>query len=326
MIKCSPFSVLAAFVLTGASFVSAQQTSKVPRMGFLIAPTQSFFSPRAEVFRLGLRDLGYVEGKNIVIEYRYAEGKLDRLPTLAAELVSLKVDVIVASGPGSWAVKNATKTIPIVFLGVQDPVASGLVNSLATPGGNVTGLSILAPEMGGKRLELLKEVVPKITRIAFLWALGGASAPITVKETQTVARALQLELQSLELRDAKGFDRAFEAITKNHAQGLLTNPSPLINTHHARIIEFARKNRLPGTYWSPEIVDAGGLMSYGSNPRDEYRRAAIYVDKILKGAKPGELPVEQPTKFELVINLKTAKQIGLTIPQNVLARADRVIR
>ena len=326
MIKCSPFSVLAAFVLTGASFVSAQQTSKVPRMGFLIAPTQSFFSPRAEVFRLGLRDLGYVEGKNIVIEYRYAEGKLDRLPTLAAELVSLKVDVIVASGPGSWAAKNATKTIPIVFLGVQDPVASGLVNSLATPGGNVTGLSILAPEMGGKRLELLKEVVPKITRIAFLWALGGASAPITVKETQTVARALQLELQSLELRDAKGFDRAFEAITNNHAQGLLTNPSPLINTHHARIIEFARKNRLPGTYWSPEIVDAGGLMSYGSNPRDEYRRAAIYVDKILKGAKPGELPVEQPTKFELVINLKTAKQIGLTIPQNVLARADRVIR
>ena len=296
------------------------------RIGFLVTPSRSFFTARMEGFQQGLRNLGYIEGKNIVIEYRYAEGKTDRLPELAAELVSLRVDLIVTSGPALWAAKNATKTIPIVFTGVQDPVATGVVDSLAKPGGNVTGLSILAPELGGKRLELLKEVVPKITRVAFLWAGLGPGAPLSVKETQAAAQAMGLQLQSLEVRDLKDFDSAFEAITKNRAQALLTNPGPVINTHQARIVEFAAKNRLPAMYAAPESVDAGGLMSYGPNPTDQYRRAAVYVDKILKGAKPADLPVEQPIKFEFIINLKTAKQIGLTIPPNVLVRADKVIK
>jgi putative tryptophan/tyrosine transport system substrate-binding protein len=325
--KTALASVLfAGALLAVAVAVEAQQPPKVPKIGFLVAPSRSFFAARMKGFQQGLRNLGYIEGKNIAIEYRYAEAKADRLPELAAELVSLKVDLIVTSGPASQAAKNATKTIPIVFAGVQDPVASGLVESLAKPGGNVTGLSILAPELGGKRLELLKEAVPKITRIAFLWGGLGRGGPITVKETKAAAQALALQFQSLEVRDSKDFDSAFEAITKNRAQALLTNPGPIINTHQARIVEFAAKNRLPAMYAAPESVDAGGLMSYGSNPTDEYRRAAVYVDKILKGAKPADLPVEQPTKFEFVINLKTAKQIGLTIPPDVLARADKVIK
>jgi putative ABC transport system substrate-binding protein len=312
--------------LASTTFVEAQQSGKMFRIGFLVTPSRSFFAARMEGFQQGLRNLGYIEGKNIVIEYRYAEGKADRLPELAAELVSLRVDLIVTSGPALWAAKNATKTIPIVFTGVQDPVATGVVDSLAKPGGNVTGLSILAPELGGKRLELLKEVVPKITRVAFLWAGLGPGAPLSVKETQAAAQAMGLQLQSLEVRDLKDFDSAFEAITKNRAQALLTNPGPVINTHQARIVEFAAKNRLPAMYAAPESVDAGGLMSYGPNPTDQYRRAAVYVDKILKGAKPADLPVEQPIKFEFIINLKAAKQIGLTIPPNVLVRADKVIK
>ena len=314
------------FVLALSIPAQAQQPGKMYRIGFLVAPSRSFFTARMEGFRQGLRNLGYIEGKNILIEYRYAEGKLDRLPELAAELVSLKVDLIVTSGPASLAAKNATKTIPIVFAGVQDPVATGLVDSLAMPGGNVTGLSILAPELGGKRLELLKEVVPKITRVAFLWGGVGPGAPVTVKATRAAAEALGLQFQSLEVRDSKDFDNAFGAITKNRAQALLTNPGPTINTHQARIVEFAAKNRLPAMYAAPEIVDAGGLMSYSSNPTDEFRRAATYVDKILKGTNPADLPNEQPTKFEFVVNLKSAKQIGLTIPPNVLVRADRVIK
>ena len=301
----------------------AQQPKKIFRLGFLGGASASSHAVRIDAFRQGLNELGYIEGKNIVIEYRYADGKLDRLPELAAELVSLKVDLIVTSGPASQAAKNATKTIPIVFASVQDPVATGLVDSLAMPGGNVTGLSILAPELGGKRLELLKEVVPKITRVAFLW---GGLTTVGVKATRGAAEALGLQLQSLKVRDSKDFDSAFGAITKNRAQALLTNPNPTINTHQARVVEFAAKNRLPAMYSSPAFVTAGGLMSYASNPTDEYRRAAVYVDKILKGAKPADLPVEQPTKFEFVINLKTAKQIGLTIPPTVLARADKVIR
>ena len=263
-----------------------------------------------------------------MIEYRYAEGNLDRLPDLAKELVGVKVDVIVTTTvQGVLAVKDATRTIPVVFAGVQDPVASGIIDSLARPGGNATGLSLLAPELGGKRLELLKEVVPKIARVAFLWSAGSQSgAAFTVKEIQAAARALGLQCQSIEVRDSKSFDSAFEAATKERAQALLTNPSAVINTHQARIVEFAAKNRLPAMYAGPEFVDAGGLMSYAPSYTDLYRRAAIFVDKILKGAKPADLPVEQPKKFELVINLKTAKQIGLTIPPNVLARADRVIR
>jgi putative tryptophan/tyrosine transport system substrate-binding protein len=326
MKKVAVSSVAVVVVLLAIAVIAeAQQPAKMYRIGFLAAPSRSFFAARMEGFQQGLRNLGYIEGKNILIEYRYAEAKLNRLPELAAELVSLKVDLIVTSGPASRAAKNATKTIPIVFAGVQDPVANGLVDSLARPGGNVTGLSILAPELGGKRLELLQEVVPKTTRVAFLWG-GGPGAPFSVKETQAAAQALGLQFQSLEVRDLKDFDSAFEAITKNRAQALLTNPGPVMNTHQARIIEFAAKNRLPAMYAGPESVDAGGLMSYSANPADQFRRAAVYVDKILKGAKPAELPVEQPKKIEFIINLKAAKQIGLTIPPNVLARADRVIK
>jgi putative tryptophan/tyrosine transport system substrate-binding protein len=305
--------------------VEAQQPKRVPRVGFLAAPSQSFFSARAEGFRQGLRNLGYIEGQNIVIEYRYAEGNLRRLRELAEELVSLKVDVIVASGAGGMAAKNATQTIPIVFASVPDPVASGLVDSLAKPGRNVTGLSNLGPELSGKRLELLKETVPKITRVAFLWS-SATGKSVTEKETQAAAKALGLQFQSLEIHDSKNFDTVFEAAIKNRAQALLTMPSSFLNTHQARIIEFATKNRLPAIYGEPEFVDAGGLMSYTPNSADLFRRAAIYVDKILKGVKPADLPVEQPIKFEFIVNLKAAKQIGLTIPPDVLARATKIIR
>ena len=316
---------LPALILTAIHIAEAQQSIKIPRIGFLVVPSRSFFADRMESFRQELHSLGYVEGKNILIEYRYAEGKLDRLPELAKELVGVKVDLIVTTSTQSvLAAKNATRTIPIVFAAVQDPVASGIVNSLARPGGNATGSSILGPDLGGKRLELLKEVVPKITQVAFLSGL--IATPVTVKETQAAAQALGLQFQSLEMGDSKDFDRAFEAITKNPAQALLTNPGAIINSHQARIIQFAAKNRLPAMYAGPEFVDAGGLMSYAPSYTDLFRRAAVYVDKILKGVKPAELPVEQPTKFEFVINLKAAKQIGLTIPPNVLARADKVIR
>ena len=316
---------LPALILTAIHIAEAQQSIKIPRIGFLVVPSRSFFADRMESFRQELHSLGYVEGKNILIEYRYAEGKLDRLPELAKELVGVKVDLIVTTSTQSvLAAKNATRTIPIVFAAVQDPVASGIVNSLARPGGNATGSSILGPDLGGKRLELLKEVVPKITQVAFLSGL--IATPVTVKETQAAAQALGLQFQSLEVGDSKDFDRAFEAITKNPAQALLTNPGAIINSHQARIIQFAAKNRLPAMHAGPEFVDAGGLMSYAPSYTDLFRRAAVYVDKILKGVKPAELPVEQPTKFEFVINLKAAKQIGLTIPPNVLARADKVIR
>ena len=316
---------LPALILTAIHIAEAQQSIKIPRIGFLVVPSRSFFADRMESFRQELHSLGYVEGKNILIEYRYAEGKLDRLPELAKELVGVKVDLIVTTSTQSvLAAKNATRTIPIVFAAVQDPVASGIVNSLARPGGNATGSSILGPDLGGKRLELLKEVVPKITQVAFLSGL--IATPVTVKETQAAAQALGLQFQSLEVGDSKDFDRAFEAITKNPAQALLTNPGAIINSHQARIIQFAAKNRLPAMHAGPEFVDAGGLMSYAPSYTDLFRRATVYVDKILKGVKPAELPVEQPTKFEFVINLKAAKQIGLTIPPNVLARADKVIR
>jgi len=316
---------LPALIVATIHAAEAQQPKKVPLIGFLVVPSRAFFANRIESFEQGLHSLGYVEGKNIVIEYRYAEGKLDRLPDLAKELVSIKSDVIVTTSDRSvLALKNATSTIPIVFAAVDDPVGSRLVDSLASPGGNVTGLSIFAPELGGKRLELLKEAVPSLTRVAFLF--GSEQASVTVKETQAAAKALGLHFQSLELRDSKDFDSAFEAATKEHTQALLTGPGPVINTNHARIIEFAAKNRLPAMYAGPEFVNAGGLMSYAPDYTDQYRRTAVYVDKILKGAKPAHLPIEQPTKFELVINLKTAKQIGLTIPPNVLARADKVIK
>ena len=304
----------------------AQQPAKIHRIGFLVAPTRSFYAARIETFRQGLRELGYVEGKNVIIEYRYAEGKLDLLPALASELVQLKVDVIVTSGPGAEAAKNATSTIPIVFATVSDPVGSGLVASLARPGGNVTGLSTYGPELSGKRLELLKEAFPKITRVVALWNPTSSAEALSFKETQAVAKALGVELHSMEVRGASDFESGFQRAKKERVQALIAVPSPVINANLKQILDFAAKNRLSAMYGGPEFVDAGGLMSYAPSFTEQFRRAAVFVDKILKGAKPADLPVEQPTKFEFVINLKAAKQIGLTIPQSVLARADKVIK
>jgi putative ABC transport system substrate-binding protein len=320
-------SVLAVMFLALSFPVGAQQRGKVPRIGFLAAPSPSFFSTRMNAFREGLYELGHVEGKNISIEYRYAGGKLDRLPGLAAELVSLKVDVIVtSSAPGAVAAKNATKTIPIVFVTAGDPVETGLVTSLARPGGNITGLTTHAPELSGKRLELLKEVLPRITRVAVLWNPSNPGFSDMLKEMQAASQAHALQLQSLEVRSLEDFEGAFESITKGNSHAIIVVSDPFLNTHHRLILDLAVKHRLPAMYGGPEVVDAGGLMYYGPGFSDQYRRAATYVDKILRGMKPAELPVERPRKFELVINLKTAKQIGLTIPGSVLYRADRVVK
>ena len=278
--------------------------------------------------RQRLRELGYVEGKNIVIDYRYAEGKLEQLPDLAAELVRLKVDVIVtAPTQAALAAKKASATIPIVFTDIAtDPAEIGLVSSLARPGGNITGLNVMAADLDGKRLELLKESFPKVARVALLWQSGGRRGNLTFTEMEAAAKALGLKLQSLPVRSLDDFEGAFARAKSDGAQALITTPSPLINTQQRQVLDFAAKNRFPAMYQTSEWVEAGGLMSYAPNFTDLWRRAAQFVDKILKGAKPADLPVEQPTKFDLVINLKTAKQIDLTIPQNVLARADRVIR
>jgi len=317
---------LIALLLALSVPADAQQTGKVPRIGIL-APGSSTFPTSAyhDSFRQGLRELGYIERKNIFIEIRYAEGKQDRLSDIATELVKLKVDVIVtATRPGVLAAKNATSAIPIVFAAVGDPVRAGLVSSLARPGGNITGLSIIETELFGKRLELLKETFPKITRVAHF---RDATSPGTGSaEMQATASALGLQLQSLEVRSAKDFDGAFEAILKERAQALTATASPVISINQQRIVAFAATNRLPAIYPYSEVIDAGGLMFYGVSFSDLFRRAATYVDKILKGVKPADLPVEQPTKFEFVINLITAKQIGVTIPPNVLVRADRVIK
>jgi ABC-type uncharacterized transport system substrate-binding protein len=305
---------------------AAQQLTKVARVGYL---SGAGLESRKEAFRQGLRELGYVEGKNIVVEYRSAEGNLDRLSKLAAELVRLNVDVIfVGSTDSILAVKSASTTTPIVFAGLGDPVDIGVVASLARPGGNATGLTQLSPELGGKRLELLKEAFPKVARVAFLWNPTSRVRKVGtfLAEAEPVAKALGVKLQSLEVRDADDLDDAFEAAKKERAQAFLVAPNPVINNQRARIVELVAKSRLPAMYPNSDFVAVGGLMSYAPNFADLYRRAATYVDKILKGAKPADLPVEQPTKFELVINLKTAKQIALTIPPNVLARADRVIR
>ena len=304
----------------------AQPPGKVPRIGVLVVATRSFFSTRIESFRQGLRELGYVEGKNVLIEYRYAEGKLDLLPALASELVQLKVDVIVtASPPGVQAAKNATSTIPIVFAAIGDPVGGGFVASLARPGANVTGLSILAPALSGKRLELLKEAFPKVTRVVILWNPTSSGEALSFREMPAVAKALGVQHQSMEVRRANDFEDGFQRAKQEGAQALVTMPSPVINANLQQVLEFAAKNRLPAMYASSEFVEAGGLMSYAPNYTDQFRRTAVFVDKILKGAKPADLPVEQPTKLELVINMKTAKTLGLTIPQSVLGRADHVI-
>jgi putative ABC transport system substrate-binding protein len=325
------FLIAAGALLATPLAADGQQAAKIPRIGYLT--TSLAASPHLpEAFRQGLRDLGYVEGRNVMIDYRDAEGKVDRLPALAAELVALKVDVIVTgtSTLAARVAKEATRTIPIVFGGVGDPVESELVTSLARPGGNVTGLSTLGPELVGKRLELLKQALPGVDRVAVLW-LPGALGERTDKEMLTgadvAARALGVRLQFVEAtRDPADFDRAFSDMTRARAGALTVLPSNRFSRERRRLVDLAAKNRLPTVYTSREFVDAGGLMSYGANSADLHRRAATYVDKILKGAKPGDLPVEQPTKFELIINLKTAKDLGLTIPQSVLARADDLIQ
>jgi putative ABC transport system substrate-binding protein len=321
--KICYFAACALLLVLGIP-AEAQQVKKVPRIGLLVHSSSD--SPRRDAFLQGLRDLGYVEGKNITIEYRYTEGELDRLPDLAAELVRLNVDVIVTAAISSVrAAKKATASIPIVFASVGDAVDSGLVSSLARPGGNATGLTFLAPELDGKRLELLKEAFPKITRVAFLWRVPSARADL-FKEAEAVAKTLGLRLQSVGVKGPDDFESAFKAAKSGGADALLVISNPLSNTHRVRIVDLAAKNRMPGIYPSTDFVEDGGLMSYGADILDNWRRAATYVDKILKGANPGDLPVEQPKKFEFVINLKTAKQIGVIIAPNVLARADRVIR
>jgi putative ABC transport system substrate-binding protein len=326
MVKKTVVVLLVVLALASLRLAEAQQPKKVPRIGILSPTSSSSSSARVEAFRQGLSDLGYVEGKNIVIEYRYAGGKLEQLPELAMELVHLKVDVIVTSGPAAFAAKKATNAIPIVIAAAADPVGTGLVASLARPEGNVTGLTIMSPELGGKRLELLKEAFPKLTRVAVLWAVGNPRGDLPFREVEAPAKALGIKLQSLGVRSLDDFENAFEAARRQSAQALITAPQPVINVQRERIVDFAAKSRLPAIYATSEFVDAGGLMSYAPSYTDLHRRAATYVDKILKGAKPADLPVEQPIKFEFVVNLKAAKAIGLTIPPNVLARADRVIK
>jgi len=316
--------VLCAMLYALCSTATAQQPTKVPRIGYLTASSRSAVSARIEAFRQGLRELGYVEGKNIVIEYRYAQGNL---PALAAELVRLKVDVIVSAGPApTRSAKEATVTIPIVMTQDPDPIGNGFVASLARPGGNITGLSSLASEISGKRLELLKEIVPRLSRVA---VFGDSTFPgneQALRETELAAGAFGVQLQYLDVLGPKDIETAFRAASKGRTDAVLVLGGPVFNSHRTQLAELAVKSRLPAIYHQSEYVEAGGLMVYGVSIADLYRRAATYVDKILKGTKPADLPVEQPTKFEFIINLKAAKQIGLTIPPNVLSRADKVIR
>jgi putative tryptophan/tyrosine transport system substrate-binding protein len=329
MKKTITFLTLCALLFALSYSASAQQPKKVHRIGYLSSQDPASESTRSEAIRLALRELDYIDGQNIAFEYRYTQGKVDRAPELAAELVSLKVDIIVVAGGDTWirAAKNATKTIPIVMVGLgADPVEAGLVESLARPGGNVTGITLLNRDLGGKRLELLKEAVPKITRVAVLYDPAIPNSVLELKEVQTAARALGLTVRSLEVRAADVFEKVFAALNKQGADGLYVSGGPLMSANQKRIVGFALKSRLSSVYIRREFVDADGLMSYGADQADSYRRVAYFVDRILKGTKPADLPVEQPTKFELVINLKTAKQIGITIPQSLLYRADKVIR
>jgi putative ABC transport system substrate-binding protein len=304
----------------------AQQPRKIPQIGYLNGGFLSAIAGRIEAFRQGLRELNYVEGKNIVIDWLSAEGKGDRLTELAAELVRRKVDVIVTSGGSpTRAAKAATSTIPIVMTNEGDPVGAGLVASLARPGGNITGLSTFAPELSGKRLEILREVVPKLSRVAVLGTRGTPSSPV-LRELEAVAKAFGVKLQYLDVQNPKDIETAFRAASKGRADAVLTVGNPILASQRTQIAELAVKNRLPAMYHQSFYVESGGLMFYGVNQLDLDRRAATYVDKILKGAKPAELPVEQPMKFEFIINLQAAKKIGLTIPPNVLVRANRVIR
>jgi putative tryptophan/tyrosine transport system substrate-binding protein len=321
--------LLASFALASVQLAEAQQTTKPPRIGYVSATGDaSNQGPYVEALRQGLKELGYVEGKNISIEYRGAEGDTGRIPSLVFELVQLKVDILVAPVlPAIRAAKQATRTIPLIMVISEDPVAAGLVDSLGHPGGNITGLTRLQRELSGKRLELLAQAIPGITRIAVLRDAESPSAAIAFKEYETAAQALKLQLQSFEVRGTKpDLDGALQDAATRRVSALITVTNANILRNQERVAELAVRNRLPSMFEGHTWVEAGGLMSYSTNDLEIYRRAATYIDKILKGAKPGDLPIEQPTKFEFVINLKTAKQIGLTIPQNVLARADKVIK
>jgi len=321
------YLALGALLLALSFPADAQQPVKIPRIGYVSASGEpNNPGPQIVAFRQGLRDLGYIEGKNVLVEYRYLEGKLDRIPTFMAELVQLKVDVfILTSLPAIRAAKQATKSIPIVIVTTQDPVATGLVDSLARPGGNITGLTRLTYDLSGKRLELLKETVPGMSRVGVLWDAAGSG--IGFKEYEAAAHALKIQFHSLEVRGPNpDLEGAFQTAIKGRANALIAVRGTTLNPYRKRIADLAIKNRLPSMAEEDDWVEAGGLISYATNDADSFRRAATYVDKILKGTKPADLPVEQPTKFELVINLKTAKHIGLTIPQWVLTRADRVIK
>jgi putative ABC transport system substrate-binding protein len=328
MKRIMPVLTVCALLFALSYSASAQQPKKFWRIGYLAAQGPAREFARSEAIRLALRELGYIEGQNIAIEYRYAEGKFDRAPELAAELVRLRVDIIVLSGGARLIqpAKNATKSIPIVMVGQGvDPVKAGFVESLARPGGNLTGITLLGTELGGKRLELLKEAVPKVGRVTALYEPGPVRA-LEVKDLQVAARALKLTMQTWEVRDEDGFEKVFAATSKARPDGLYVVGSTLMFANRKRIADFAIKSRLPSIYGNRDGVDAGGLMSYGADLADSYRRVAYFVDRILKGAKPADLPVEQPTKFELVINLKAAKQIGLTLSPDFLARANKVIK
>jgi putative ABC transport system substrate-binding protein len=320
------FVCLLPTVFLPAVLTGAQQSGKIPRIGVLSGGSSSSDLTRIRAFGQGLQDLGWLKGQNISIEYRYAEGKLERLPALAAALVASRADVIVAQAPAAVrAAKKETSTIPIVMAHGGDPVAQGFVASLARPGGNITGLSNFSAELSGKRLELLREAFPKASRVAVIWNPDAPGPVLTFKETEIAAKALKVQLESLQVRGPNDFEGAFQA-AREHAGGLVVIQDVVTVTHLKRIVELAAKHRMPAIYMEAEFAEAGGLMSYGPNQPDLHRRAAIYVGKILKGSNPADLPIEQPTKFELLINLKTAKQSGLTIPANVLAQADKVIR
>ena len=324
-------SVLAIILFTAVSIAEAQQPAKIPKIGWLGARTPS--GPGggpgtgAESFRREFSKLGYVEGKNITIEYRYADDQLDRLPALAEELVRLKIDLLIApTTVEARTAKNAIRTIPIVFFNVPDPVVSGLVDSLAQPGGNITGFTTISGVLAGKRLELLKETVPKLSRVAVLWDPQNPAAAQQWKESQLPAREMGLQLHSMEVSSADKIESAFNEAAMARSHALTVTQNPVLSSRRKQVMDLATKNRLPAIYHQGEFVEIGGLMSYGPDQAEPYRRAASMVDKILKGTKPADIPVEQPTKFEFVINLKAAKQIGLTIPPNVLVRADKVIR
>jgi putative ABC transport system substrate-binding protein len=322
----SIFTLTLAILLMSLCITAEAQQPTMPKIGWLaVRPASAAFA--IESFQREFSKLGYVDGKNIVFEYRYAEGKLDRLPALADELVRLKVNVIIAPNtPAAVAAKNATKTIPIVFIDVTDPIATGLVDSLPRPGGNVTGFTTIGAVLAGKRLELLKETIPKLFRVAVLWNPKDSSSVQVWKESQLPARELGLQLHSMEVSSADKYEAAFKEATKAGSGALVWMASPLGSANQRLTVDLAEKYRLPAIYARRAVVENGGLMSYGVNLEEAFRRTAVFVDKILKGTRPADIPVEQPTKFEFVINLRTAKQIGLTIPPNVLARADKVIK